>query len=205
MLVSPQAYCLCQERDPDSALVSHKSVLAYMSTYDDIQASSNMKTMHKLIRIISTAEDQDTAAEQAYAFADELVERGDFDHYVVQSERHKESGYTYSLAEEGGKLLVADALKANRVTWQEALRVVRFMLANYLDEAIYQDAYEDPPADMYISRHQFAIVAGYTHDSWIYGDESLWGDKIRNDRDYNMAVEDIEPNQLWVTCLDMHH
>jgi hypothetical protein len=161
--------------------------------------------MHKLIRIISTAEDHDSAAELAWAFADELVERGEFDHYAVQSERYPESGYTYSLAEGAGQLLVADALNANRITWQGALKVVRFMLANYPDETMYQDTYEDPPADMYLSRRQFAIVAGYTHDSCIYGDDSLWGDKIRNERDYNMAIEDIEPDQLWVTCLDMHH
>jgi hypothetical protein len=161
--------------------------------------------MHKLIRIISTAEDQDTAAEQAYAFADGLLERGEFDHYVVKSERHEESGYTFSLAEGAGQFLVAEALNANRVEWDRALKVVRFMLDHYSDEAIYQDSYEDPPTDMYISRHQFAIVAGYTHDSWIYGDESLWGDKIRNERDYHLAVQDIEPDQLWVTALDMHH
>jgi hypothetical protein len=161
--------------------------------------------MHKLIRIIGTAEGQDTAAEQAYAFADDLVERGEFDHYAVQSERHEESGYTFSLAEDAGQLLVAEALNANRVEWERALKVVRYMLDHYSDEAMYQDAYDDPPTDVYISRHQFAIVAGYTHDSWIYGDESLWGDKIRNDRDYKMAIEDIELGQLWVTCLDMHH
>jgi hypothetical protein len=165
-----------------------------MTAFEVIRASGKMNAMHELIRIMSTAEHQDAAAELAYAFADELVERGEFDHYVVPSERHPESGYTYSLAERAGQLLSADALK-----------VVRFMLAQYPDETIHQDTYDDPPADMHVSRRQFAIVAGYTHDSWIYGDDSLWGDKIRNERDYNLAIEDIEPDQLWVTCLDMHH
>jgi hypothetical protein len=162
-------------------------------------------SMHQLIRIISTAEDQDTAAEQAYAFADELVEQGTFDHYVVQSERYPGSGYTYSIAEAAGQLLVSEALRANREHWNRAMQVVRFMLQHYPEEAIYQDAYDNPPPDMYISRHQFGIVASMTHDTWIYGDDSLWGDKIRNEHDYKMAVEDIEPGQLWVTCLDMHH
>jgi hypothetical protein len=160
---------------------------------------------HKLVRIIGTAENREDAAEQAYGFADDLVERGEFDHYVVASHRHEQSGYTWSLAEAAGKTLVEEALKSNRVTLQEALNVVRYMLSHYSEEDIYQDTYAEIPPDMYISRHQFAIVAGYTHDSWIYGDDSLWGDKIRNERDYNMAVEEIEPDKLFVTCLDMHH
>jgi hypothetical protein len=161
--------------------------------------------MHKLIRIIGHADDRETAAEQAYAFADELVERGDFDHYVVDSDRYEASGYSYSLAEVAGQLLVREALQANREAWNQALNVVRYMLQHYSEEQIYQDTYPETPPDMYISRHQFGVLSGYTHDSWIYGDESVWGDKIRNDRDYTRAIEDIAPEQLWVTCLDMHH
>ncbi len=161
--------------------------------------------MHKLIRIISTAEDQEAAAESAYAFADDLVERGDFDYYLVNSERHEESGYTYSLAEAAGKLLVAEALKENRAAFDRAIRVARFMLAHYSDEQIYQDTYAEQPEDVYLSRHQFGIVGGYTNDCYIYGDDSIWGEKIQNDNDYGLASQDIADGQLWVTSLDMHH
>jgi hypothetical protein len=161
--------------------------------------------MHQLIRIISTAEDQDTAAEQAYAFADQLVEDGTFDHYVVQSGRYEESGITYSLAEAAGQLLVDDALKQNRDAFMTAIRAARLMLARFTDEQIYQNTYDDEKRDSFASRRQFSIIGGATHDCYIYGDESLWGEKINNDKDYGLAVQDIEPGELWVTALEMHH
>jgi hypothetical protein len=161
--------------------------------------------MHKLVRIIGHAEDKETAAEQAYAFADDLLERGEFDHYVVDSDRYEESGFTFSLAEAAGKLLVDDALKQNRDAFMTAIRVVRLMLARFTDEQIYQDEYDDEKRDYFASRHQFGIVGGYTNDCHIYGDDSIWGEKIQNDKDYSRAIEDSAPGELWVTGLDMHH
>lgn len=49
------------------------------------------------------------------------------------------------------------------------------------------------PPDYYATRFQFAVIGGYTHDCYLYGDGSLWGGKLQNDTDYRMATRGLDP------------
>jgi hypothetical protein len=161
--------------------------------------------MHKLVGILTCAETEDQAKEQALAFADELVERDEFDSYDIDSDRWEEGGQTYQLSSEAGRLALQAALRANRRAFDWALYAVRMILAHYTDEQIYQDEFPDEPRDYWASRYQFAVVGGYTHDCYLYGEDEIWGGKVQNDNDYAMATRDLDPNDLWITNLDFHH
>lgn len=161
--------------------------------------------MHYLIRVIGQAESQEEAHENALVFVDDLIERREFDYYDLDSPRFDENGHTHQIVSAMGQLLVQDALKSNRDAFDHALYAVRMMLAHYTDEQIYLNDFPDEPRDYYGSRHEFAIVGGYTHDCYLYGDDTVWGEKIQNDKDYALAIQDLDPNELWVTCLDVHH
>ncbi len=95
--------------------------------------------MHYLIRVIGQAGSHEEAHENAVAFADDLIERREFDYYDLGSQRFDENGYTHQLVSVMGQLLVDDALKANRETFNRALHAVRMMLAHYTDKQIYQN------------------------------------------------------------------
>src|SRR5262249_42799293 len=153
--------------------------------------------MHYLIRVIGQAESQEEAHENALAFVDDLIERREFDYYDLDSPRFEENGHTYQLVSAVGQMLVQDALKANRGAFEHPLYAVRMMLAHYTDEQIYQNNFPDQPRDYCGSRHEFAVVGGYTHDCYLYGDDTIWGEKIQNDTDYAMAIQDLGLNELW--------
>lgn len=161
--------------------------------------------MHYLVGILSRAATREDTQEHALAFADTLVERDEFDYYAVDSDRWEQSGQTYQLTSEAGRLAVQAALRQNRAAFDTALRAVRMMLAHYTDEQIYQDDFPDEPRDYSASRHAFAVVGGSTHDCYLYGDDSVWGEKIQNDHDYTIGTRDIDPNELWITNLDFHY
>jgi hypothetical protein len=160
--------------------------------------------MHYLIRVIGQAESQEEAHENALAFVDDLIERREFDYYDLDSPRFEENGRTHRVVSSIGQLLVQDALKGNREAFDRALYAVRMMLAHYTDEQVYLNDFPDEPRDYYGSRHEFAVVGGYTHDCYLYGDDTVWGEKIQNDKDYALAIQDLDPNELWVTSLDVH-
>jgi len=161
--------------------------------------------MHYLIRVVGQAESQEEAHENALDFVDDLIERREFDYYDLDSQRFEENGFTHQLVSAMGQLLIQDALKANREAFDRALYAVRMMLAHYTDEQIYQNDFPDELRDYHVSRHEFAVVGGYTHDCYLYGDDTVWGDKIQTDKDYALAVQDLDPNELWVTSLDVHY
>jgi hypothetical protein len=161
--------------------------------------------MHYLIRVIGQANSHEEAHENAVAFVDDLIERREFDYYDLDSPRFEENGHTHQLASAIGQLLVQDALRANRDAFDRALHAVRMMLAHFTDEQLYQNNFPDEPRDYYASRHEFAVVGGYTHDCYLYGDDTLWSEKIQNDKDYQLAIHDLDPSELWVTCLDVHY
>jgi hypothetical protein len=150
--------------------------------------------VHYLIRILSEGESQQEAHDNALAFADELVTSGDFDYYG-------EPGQTHQLTSELGRKAVEAALRANRREFDLAIRAARLMLQEFTDEHIYQDEYPAEPRDYYASRWQFSQVGDGT--AYLYGDQSVWGEKIRNDRDYQAATADR--TDLWVTALDFHN
>jgi hypothetical protein len=160
--------------------------------------------VHQLIRIIGEAANHEEARERALDFAQQLVEQGEFDYCALDADRWEECGETYPVASEAGCLAVRAALAANRAAFDGALRAVRPMLAHYTDEQIYQDDFPDEPRDYFASRHEFAAVGGYTHDCFLYGDDSVWGGKIHSDTDYAAATSDRDPTALHVTLLAMH-
>lgn len=161
--------------------------------------------MHYLIRVIGQADSQDEAHENALSFIDGLIDRNEFDYYDVSSQRFNESGQTHQLVSNMGQLLIQDALKANRDAFNRALYAVRMMLAHYTDEQIYRNDFPDDPRDYFASRHEFAAAGGATHDCYLYGDGSIWGEKIQSDKEYAMAIHDLDANEVWVTCLDVHN
>jgi hypothetical protein len=139
--------------------------------------------MHQLIGIVSHADTREQARDAALAFADVLVERDEFDYYLVDSDRWKQSGRTHSLASNAGRVALAAARQVTRDAFDQALQAVRMMLAHYTDEQLYQDDFPDDDRDYYAARFQFAVIGGHTHDCYLYGDGSLWGGKLQNDTD----------------------
>jgi hypothetical protein len=151
--------------------------------------------MHYLIGILTQGETKQEAHGNALAFADELVDRGEFDFYDGQRAR------TYKLASALGTKAVEGALAANRREFDAALHAVKLMLQEFTDEQIYQDDYPPEPREYYASRYEFTQV-GDGH-CYLYGDNAVWGEKIRNDRDYEAATADHD--NLWVTCMGFHN
>jgi hypothetical protein len=150
--------------------------------------------MYSLIRILTQGETRQEAHDNALAFAHELVDRDAFDFYDGQRAR------TYTLASALGRKAVEYALAGNRREFDSALRAARLMLQEFTDEQIYQDDYPPEPREYYASRWEFSQV-GDTR-SFLYGDHGVWGEKIRNDKDYQAATADHD--NLWVTCLWFH-
>jgi hypothetical protein len=150
--------------------------------------------VHYLIGILTEGETKRAARDNALSFADELVRRGEFDYYDTQRAR------TYQLASALGKQAVEGALAANRREFDAALRAVKLMLQEFTDEQIYQDDYPPEERDYYASRYEFTQV-GDGH-CYLYGDNAVWGEKIRNDRDYESAVTGHD--NLWVTSMGPH-
>ncbi len=161
--------------------------------------------MHYLIRVIGQASSQEVAHQNALAFVDDLVDHHEFDYFDVASDRFDANGETHQLVSVVGQLLVQDALKANRDAFDRALYAVRMMLAHYTDDQIYQSDFPDDPRDYCASRYAFAEVGGAMHDCYLYGDETVWGTKIQSDKDYAVAIQNLDPRTVWVTCLDVHY
>ena len=159
--------------------------------------------MHYLVRILTTGETRETAHEKALAYADELVEGGQFDYYLEQG-RWAESGKTYRVASRLGQLAVERALQSNREEFEYAIHAARMMLAEFTDDQIYEEQFgtaeEARQRDYFPSRWQFSRV--HPDRSYLYGDRDLWGEQIRNTTDYQQATQDRD--DLWVTALDFH-
>lgn len=150
--------------------------------------------MHNVIRLVTHGENRDQAHEQAKGFADELVERGEFDYWV-------ETGKTYRLTSQLGQMAVEGAMKATRREFDDALRAAHMMIQDFTSDQIYNDDYPVQPEQYWPSRFQFTQVGGYHF--YLYGDHETWGGAVRNDKDYAKMVEGHE-DQLWVTSFDMH-
>jgi hypothetical protein len=145
--------------------------------------------MYSLIRILTQGETRHEAHDNALAFASELVDRDDFDFYDGQRAR------TYTLASALGKKAMEYALAGNRCEFDVALQAARLMLQEFTDEQIDQDDYPLEPREYYASRWQFSQVGDGI--SYLYGDEGMWGEKIRNEKVYQTATADCDI--LWVT------
>src|SRR5258708_30742462 len=113
----------------------------------------------------------------------------------------KQRARTYALVSALGKKAVEGALAANRREFDAALHAVKLMLQEFTDEQIYQDDYPPEPRDYYASRYEFTQV-GDAH-CYLYGDNDVWGEKIRNEKDYQAAAADHD--NLWVTCMGFHN
>jgi hypothetical protein len=130
--------------------------------------------VHYLIGILTEGQTRHEAGDNALAFADELVTRGEFDFYDRQRSR------TYTLASALGKKAVEGALAANRREFDAALHAVKLMLQEFTDEQIYQDDYPPELREYYASRYEFTQVGDGR--VYLYGDEGVWGEKIRNEK-----------------------
>jgi hypothetical protein len=151
--------------------------------------------MHYQISILTGGENQEQARTYALEHANRLVDEGEFDYY------QPETSATYQLASKIGKLTVERALKQNRAAFDAAMVAVRCMVAEFTDEQIYQDDYGDGERDYFASRWQFSQV-GDGH-VYLYGGSDIWGEAIRNDKDFQAATEGH--HDLWVTSMDFHN
>jgi|SRR5689334_8881572 len=152
------------------------------------------------IRLLTEGPTHKAAQDKAFTYADELVEKGEFEYYDATTVR------TYKLASKLGKDAVAEALARNREEITHAIQVVRLMLSDFTDEQIYQDQFDLPDgsaAGYYASRYQFAMVGGAGNHCYLYGDNGVWGGKIENDRQYDEAI--AEKDNLWVTVMSFHN
>lgn len=151
--------------------------------------------MHYSIRILTQGANKDEARATAFDYADALVDLGEFDYYDAEDVK------TYRLASELGKKAVEGALARNREEFMLSLQAVRLMLQEFTDEQIYQDDYPPEKRDYYASRWQFSQVG--EGRSYLYGDRAIWGEAIRNDKDFQAATEGHA--NLWVTSMDFHN
>jgi hypothetical protein len=155
--------------------------------------------MHYLIRLLTTGADTGEARANALAYADTLVDQGEFDWYDPDSAR------THKLASELGKKAVEGALARNRDEFMHAIHVIRLMLRDFTDEQIYQEQFDLPDGaapGYYASRYQFE-QAGDDGPVYVYGDHDVWGGKIMNDRQYQDATD--SKDGLWVTSVKFHN
>jgi hypothetical protein len=152
------------------------------------------------IRLLTEGPTHKAAQARAFSYADQLVERGEFEYYDTDSAR------TYKLASKLGQEAVTAALARNREEFELAIQVVRLMLRDFTNDQIYQNQFDLPDGSApgyYASRHQFAIVGGAGNHCYLYGDNGVWGGKIENDRQYDEVIG--EKDNLWVTVMSFHN
>lgn len=155
--------------------------------------------MHYTIRLLTTGENREEAHSNALAYADRLVDEGEFDYY------DRDSARTHKLASELGKKAIEGALARNREEFMHAIHVVRLMLRDFTDEQIYQEQFDLPDGaapGYWASRYQFD-QAGDNGPVYLYADHDVWGGRIMNDRQYQDATD--SKDDLWVTSVRFHN
>ncbi len=129
-------------------------------------------------------------------FADALADNGEYDY-------HAEERYcpTYKLSSKIGHQAVEAARRATRRGFDLGIKAARAMLLEFTDEQMYNDEYGEGEHDYYVSHWQFNQVGDGS--PYLYSDHEVWGEAIRNDKDYEAATEGKDG--LWVTLVGVHY
>ncbi len=158
--------------------------------------------MHYLIAMVVKANTEAAAIETAKGYADDLVQRGDFDWYNMQPERWEDVGKAYKLDTEEGQARLAKSMSYTREEFNRNLEAARYMLENYTDDQIYNErfthTYEkgNPNNTPYHSRSSFYWLAGYGNSVNAYNET----EPIINDKQL-----DYLPDSAWVVMIDFHN
>jgi len=161
--------------------------------------------MHYLVKLIVEAPDRETALAAAESDADELVESGKFDWFTLTG-RWGES-QAFKIETEEAIEMLKDGLAAARDEFDEGMKVVKFMLANYTDDEIYNGTFDRSiaPEFMYLSRYQFARVSGDTTTAGIYANGNIWGGRVDTQKELDIIYKENKDNNRWVVPVDFHN
>ena len=162
--------------------------------------------MHYFIKLVVEADSAEEAIECAERDANQLVELGEFDYHDMNG-RWGDSE-AFRVGSENGKELIKEGMEGNRRSFDRGLEAVRYMLENFTDDEIYNENFGDQTeSDFYVSRYQFAAVAGETSCPRVYAmDGNIWGGKVDKDSDMEYVLnKDSDVHQLWVVGIDFHN
>lgn len=158
--------------------------------------------MHKLIRVIVDAADEAEAKSKAESIIlDKCGENGQpFDWYNMEPDRWDESGKAYKLTGQKGKKLLKDGFQYQRDEFDNAIKAVRSMLANYTDDQIFHEDFGDKEArdklDYFASKYQFSRV--YDGGQFVYAD---YGECVETPEQFDKYYK----NYSHVVCVDVHY
>lgn len=161
--------------------------------------------MHYLVRILTETDNKEQAIANAFSYADDLVESGDFDWYNTGSERWNEGGKAFKLSSKTGQKWLQSALDNNRHEFNRGLEAVKAMLNEFSDDDIYNEKFGTPEQRQarkyFASRYSFTMVG--RGQSYLYGDNDLWGGAIQNDSELEQVTKDRK--DLWIVSIDFHN
>lgn len=157
--------------------------------------------MHYLINLIVEGENEAEAIENAETFASDLVEQGEFDWYDFNGRWGKSEAF--DIKSERGAELLEEGMKSSRSEFDRAMATIRYMMANFTDDQIYNGEFEykAPETDgLYLSRYMFSVADGRGNSTYVYSQG--WG-KVENDKELASATKGDD--KLWVVAVDFHN
>lgn len=163
--------------------------------------------MHYLITIITEADDKDEALANAEAYANELVEQAEFDWYDMDGRWGKSEAM--KLTSIKGQKRLQESMGYTRKEFDRSITAIRHMLEHYDDNAIYNEDWSNDSnkgVPHYLSRYQFVCAGGGGNTVNTYGDSSVWGGRIDNNKDLQHILERKEgTDRLYVVPIDFHN
>ena len=159
--------------------------------------------MHYLIKLIVSGENKEDALDKAKSFAADLVEYNEFDWYDFDGRWGKSEAF--AVDSEEGKKLIESGMKDTRNEFDRAIEAVRYMVANFTDEQIYEGdmKYNAPETDgIYLSRYMFSVADGRGNSTYVYAEG--WGSTgIENEKSLKSAMS--YDDAKWVVAVDFHN
>lgn len=160
--------------------------------------------MHYLVRLIVKADSATDALENADSYAQELVERGDFDWYDMNGRWGKSKAVRLS-TETGTKMLI-DAMQTIRNEFSDNINTVRYMLNTFTNEQIFNNDYSSdegkrPENVGFISRYSMGKAGN--GQGYIYSES--YGGSIDSQKDLDFALKGENLKSLWVISVDFHN
>lgn len=154
--------------------------------------------MHYMIGLLVEGKNKIEALESAENLAFSLIERGEFDwHNDKAGSRWKECFIPYRLTSVKGQKLLTDGMQYTKNNFMDAMKAVRYIVANYTDEQIYNEEFDrNKKSPVYESRYQFHVASGMSM-TYIYDQD---GDRVESDKTLGYVTQ----AKMWIVCVDFH-
>jgi hypothetical protein len=166
--------------------------------------------MHYLINVIVKGENVTEALQNAKYGAEEMTgPGGDFDWYDMNGRWG--ASEAHDVTSKKGKESLKRGMELTRNEFDRALKTIQYMWENYSDDQIFNEEFtgtKEIPDGMYLSRYQFAVVAGDANSCYIYApDGEVWGGRVENNKSLNHVLQSAkqEGTKLWVVPIDFHN